>query len=179
MKLRDMHEAGVITLERSFGGYDKGGWNLKWLIMRCLKSQSWPRLRTDERPPAHAHACPVGLSVAEYFRDGEGEGTEGIYSSTWTTSFRFTQEEEVAASWAYAVGSGYRLPCHRDGLIREDASLPTSRSPRCRQSMYRLMTLPTPHPQTTFANLDATTVLAVRYPAGIYPAVDPLDSTQG
>ena len=133
----------------------------------------------NEPPGARMRVGLTGLTMAEYFRDKGGKDVLLFIDNI----FRFTQagSEVSALLRTYAFRS--RLPADltdRDGCTCRSVSLLPRMVPLhpYRQSMYRRMTLTDPAPATTFAHLDATTVLDRSIvELGIYPAVDPLEST--
>jgi F-type H+-transporting ATPase subunit beta len=123
-----------------------------------------------------------GLTIAEYFRDGDGEGKGKDILFFVDNIFRFTQAgSEVSAllgRMPSAVGYQPTLATEM-GLMQERITSTKNGSITSVQAVYvPADDLTDPAPATTFAHLDATTVLSRKIAdLGIYPAVDPLDST--
>jgi len=132
----------------------------------------------NEPPGARARVALTGLTVAEYFRDEEGQDVLLFVDNI----FRFTQAgSEVSALLGRipsAVGYQPTLATDLAGL-QERITTTTKGSITSVQAVYvPADDLTDPAPATTFAHLDATTVLSRQIAElGIYPAVDPLDST--
>merc|ERR1711976_669509 len=132
----------------------------------------------NEPPGARARVALTGLTVAEYFRDVEGQDVLLFIDNI----FRFTQaDSEVSALLGRipsAVGSQPSLATDM-GSMQERITTTTKGSITSVQAIYvPADDLTDPAPATTFAHLDATTVLSRAIAElGIYPAVDPLDST--
>ena len=123
-----------------------------------------------------------GLTVAEYFRDGEGEGQGKDILFFVDNIFRFTQAgSEVSALLGRMPSAvGYQPTLATEMGLMQDRITSTKRgSITSVQAVYvPADDLTDPAPATTFAHLDATTVLSRKIAElGIYPAVDPLDST--
>jgi F-type H+-transporting ATPase subunit beta len=123
-----------------------------------------------------------GLTIAEYYRDGDGQGKGRDILFFVDNIFRFTQAgSEVSAllgRMPSAVGYQPTLATEM-GLMQERITSTKRGSITSVQAVYvPADDLTDPAPATTFAHLDATTVLSRKIAAlGIYPAVDPLDST--
>jgi len=136
----------------------------------------------NEPPGARARVALSGLSVAEYFRDGEGEGAGRDILFFMDNVFRFTQAgSEVSAllgRMPSAVGYQPTLATEM-GVMQERITSTHNGSITSVQAVYvPADDLTDPAPATTFAHLDAITVLSRKISElGIYPAVDPLDST--
>jgi F-type H+-transporting ATPase subunit beta len=132
----------------------------------------------NEPPGARARVALTGLTVAEYFRDKEGQDVLFFVDNI----FRFTQAgSEVSAllgRMPSAVGYQPTLASEM-GAMQERITSTKRGSITSVQAVYvPADDLTDPAPATTFAHLDATTVLSRKLAAiGIYPAVDPLDST--
>ena len=124
----------------------------------------------------------AGLTIAEYFRDGSGEGQGRDVLFFVDNIFRFTQAgSEVSAllgRMPSAVGYQPTLATEM-GTMQERITSTKRGSITSVQAVYvPADDLTDPAPATTFAHLDATTVLSRKIAElGIYPAVDPLDST--
>lgn len=183
--LREMLEANVISYGKEFmEDMEKGGWNLDLVDREGLKDSKLALVfgQMNEPPGARARVALSGLSVAEYFRDGEGEGTGRDILFFMDNVFRFTQAgSEVSAllgRMPSAVGYQPTLATEM-GVMQERITSTRHGSITSVQAVYvPADDLTDPAPATTFAHLDATTVLSRKISElGIYPAVDPLDST--
>merc|ERR1712100_147622 len=132
----------------------------------------------NEPPGARARVALTGLTVAEYFRDFEGMDVLLFIDNI----FRFTQANSEVSALLGRIPSavGYQPTLATDlGALQERITTTKKGSITSVQAIYvPADDLTDPAPATTFAHLDATTVLS-RSTAeiGIYPAVDPLDST--
>jgi len=132
----------------------------------------------NEPPGARARVGLTGLTVAEYFRDELGQDVLLFIDNI----FRFTQAcSEVSALLGRMPSAvGYQPTLATDlGALQERITTTTKGSITSVQAVYvPADDLTDPAPATTFAHLDATTVLSRAISElGIYPAVDPLDST--
>jgi len=132
----------------------------------------------NEPPGARARVGLTGLTVAEYFRDEENQDVLLFVDNI----FRFTQAcSEVSALLGRIPSAvGYQPTLATDlGALQERITTTKTGSITSVQAVYvPADDLTDPAPATTFAHLDATTVLARSLTElGIYPAVDPLDST--
>merc|ERR1712054_469879 len=132
----------------------------------------------NEPPGARARVALTGLAVAEYFRDEEGQDVLLFVHNI----FRFTQAcSEVSALLGRIPSAvGYQPTLATDlGALQERITTTQKGSITSVQAVYvPADDLTDPAPATTFAHLDATTVLSRQIAElGIYPAVDPLDST--
>jgi F-type H+-transporting ATPase subunit beta len=183
--LREMLEANVISYGKAFmENMEKGGWDLDLVDHEVLKESKLALVfgQMNEPPGARARVALSGLSVAEYFRDGEGEGTGRDILFFMDNVFRFTQAgSEVSAllgRMPSAVGYQPTLATEM-GVMQERITSTRHGSITSVQAVYvPADDLTDPAPATTFAHLDATTVLSRKISElGIYPAVDPLDST--
>ena len=183
--LREMLEANVISYGKDFmEDMEKGGWNLDLVDRESLKESKLALVfgQMNEPPGARARVAVSGLSVAEYFRDGEGEGSGRDILFFMDNVFRFTQAgSEVSAllgRMPSAVGYQPTLATEM-GIMQERITSTRNGSITSVQAVYvPADDLTDPAPATTFAHLDATTVLSRKISElGIYPAVDPLDST--
>ena len=183
--LREMLEANVISYGKEFmEDMEKGGWNLDLVDREGLKDSKLALVfgQMNEPPGARARVALSGLSVAEYFRDGEGDGTGRDILFFMDNVFRFTQAgSEVSAllgRMPSAVGYQPTLATEM-GVMQERITSTRHGSITSVQAVYvPADDLTDPAPATTFAHLDATTVLSRKISElGIYPAVDPLDST--
>ena len=183
--LREMIESGVIKYGHEFEKDMKsGGWDLSKVDYEELgKSQATLVFgQMNEPPGARARVALSGLTLAEYFRDGD-EKTGGRDILFFIDNiFRFTQAgSEVSAllgRMPSAVGYQPTLATEM-GFMQERITSTKRGSITSVQAIYvPADDLTDPAPATTFAHLDATTVLNRKISElGIYPAVDPLDST--
>merc|ERR1711985_160843 len=132
----------------------------------------------NEPPGARARVALTGLTVAEYFRDYEGQDVLLFVDNI----FRFTQANSEVSALLGRIPSavGYQPTLATDlGGLQERITTTKKGSITSVQAIYvPADDLTDPAPATTFAHLDATTVLSrALTELGIYPAVDPLDST--
>jgi F-type H+-transporting ATPase subunit beta len=163
---------------------EKGGWDLSKVDMNELsKSQATLVFgQMNEPPGARARVALSGLTMAEYFRDGDEQSGGRDILFFIDNIFRFTQAgSEVSAllgRMPSAVGYQPTLATEM-GLMQERITSTKRGSITSVQAVYvPADDLTDPAPATTFAHLDATTVLNRKISElGIYPAVDPLDST--
>ena len=183
--LREMIESGVIRYGDAFKhSMESGGWDLNSVDkVELAKSQATLVFgQMNEPPGARARVALSGLTVAEYFRDGDEKSGGRDILFFIDNIFRFTQAgSEVSAllgRMPSAVGYQPTLATER-GLMQERITSTKRGSITSVQAVYvPADDLTDPAPATTFAHLDATTVLNRKIAElGIYPAVDPLDST--
>jgi len=183
--LREMIEAGVINYGHAFvESMEKGGWDLSKIDMESLKESKLALVfgQMNEPPGARARVALSGLSIAEHFRDGDGKSGGRDILFFMDNVFRFTQAgSEVSAllgRMPSAVGYQPTLATEM-GIMQERITSTKHGSITSVQAVYvPADDLTDPAPATTFAHLDATTVLSRKISElGIYPAVDPLDST--
>ena len=132
----------------------------------------------NEPPGARARVALSGLTMAEYFRDVEGQDVLFFMDNV----FRFTQAGAEVSALLGRIPSavGYQPTLATDmGALQERITSTNKGSITSVQAVYvPADDLTDPAPATTFAHLDATTVLSRQIAElGIYPAVDPLDST--
>jgi F-type H+-transporting ATPase subunit beta len=183
--LREMIEAGIMKYGDDFKhSMEEGGWDLGKVDMEGLKDSKATFVfgQMNEPPGARARVALSGLTIAEYFRDGDGTGKGKDILFFVDNIFRFTQAgSEVSAllgRMPSAVGYQPTLATEM-GLMQERITSTRNGSITSVQAVYvPADDLTDPAPATTFAHLDATTVLSRKIAdLGIYPAVDPLDST--
>ncbi|HAG48706.1 MAG TPA: F0F1 ATP synthase subunit beta [Cryomorphaceae bacterium] len=183
--LREMIEAGIIKYGEDFKhSMEEGGWDLSKVDKEELKGSKATFVfgQMNEPPGARARVALSGLTIAEYYRDGEGTGQGKDILFFVDNIFRFTQAgSEVSAllgRMPSAVGYQPTLATEM-GLMQERITSTKNGSITSVQAVYvPADDLTDPAPATTFAHLDATTVLSRKISElGIYPAVDPLDST--
>lgn len=185
--LREMIEAGVINYGPDFlKSMEEGGWDLSKVKPEYLSDSKLALVfgQMNEPPGARARVALSGLAIAEYFRDGGGSedkrGRDILFFMD--NVFRFTQAgSEVSAllgRMPSAVGYQPTLASEM-GAMQERITSTKNGSITSVQAVYvPADDLTDPAPATTFAHLDATTVLSRKISElGIYPAVDPLDST--
>jgi len=156
----EMIESGVIQLD---GGDSKAA-----LVYGQM----------NEPPGARARVGLTGLTLAEYFRDQEGQDVLFFIDNI----FRFTQAGSEVSTLLGRIPSavGYQPTLATDmGTLQERITTTTKGSITSVQAIYvPADDLTDPAPATSFSHLDATTVLSRQIAElGIYPAVDPLDST--
>ena len=181
--LREMIESGVMKYGEKFKeGMEKDQWNLADVDMKEL-SESQVTLvfgQMNEPPGARLRVALSGLTVAEQFRD-QGSGGKDVLLFI-DNIFRFTQAgSEVSAllgRMPSAVGYQPTLASEM-GMLQERITSTKNGSITSVQAIYvPADDLTDPAPATTFSFLDATTVLSRKIAElGIYPAVDPLEST--
>lgn len=183
--LREMIESGVIRYGEEFSkSMEAGGWDLSKVDKKELE-QSQATLvfgQMNEPPGARARVALSGLTVAEYYRDGDDQSGGRDILFFVDNIFRFTQAgSEVSAllgRMPSAVGYQPTLASEM-GLLQERITSTKRGSITSVQAIYvPADDLTDPAPATTFSHLDATTVLNRKISElGIFPAVDPLDST--
>ena len=183
--LREMIESGVIRYGDEFiKSMEAGSWDLSKVDMKELaKSQATLIFgQMNEPPGARSTVALSGLSVAEAFRDGDDTSGGRDILFFVDNIFRFTQAgSEVSAllgRMPSAVGYQPTLASEM-GMMQERITSTKRGSITSVQAIYvPADDLTDPAPATTFSHLDATTVLSRKISElGIYPAVDPLDST--
>lgn len=185
--LREMLEAGIINYGEAFmHSMEEGGWDLSKVSAADLEQSKATFVfgQMNEPPGARARVALSGLTTAEYYRDGDLNDPQGGRDILFFIDniFRFTQAgSEVSAllgRMPSAVGYQPTLATEM-GLMQERITSTKRGSITSVQAVYvPADDLTDPAPATTFAHLDATTVLSRKIASlGIYPAVDPLDST--
>jgi F-type H+-transporting ATPase subunit beta len=183
--MREMLESGIIKYGDDFmHAMENGGWDLSKVDKELMKDSKATFVfgQMNEPPGARARVALSGLTLAEYFRDGEGDGQGKDILFFVDNIFRFTQAgSEVSAllgRMPSAVGYQPTLASEM-GAMQERITSTKNGSITSVQAVYvPADDLTDPAPATTFAHLDATTVLSRKIAEqGIYPAVDPLDST--
>ncbi|MBC6994578.1 F0F1 ATP synthase subunit beta [Neolewinella lacunae] len=185
--LREMIESNIIKYGDAFKhDMENGGWDLSKVDMKELEDSKATFVfgQMNEPPGARARVALSGLTIAEYYRDGDLSDPTGGRDILFFVDniFRFTQAgSEVSAllgRMPSAVGYQPTLATEM-GLMQERITSTKRGSITSVQAVYvPADDLTDPAPATTFAHLDATTVLNRKIASkGIYPAVDPLDST--
>ncbi len=182
--LREMIESGVIQYGEEFEkSMAEGSWDLSKVDKKALADSKCTMVfgQMNETPGARARVALAGLTLAEYYRDGD-EKTGGRDILLFIDNiFRFTQAgSEVSAllgRMPSAVGYQPTLATEM-GLMQERITSTKRGSITSVQAVYvPADDLTDPAPATTFAHLDAQTVLSRKITElGIYPAVDPLAS---
>ena len=174
----EMIESGVIAAEMNADGH------------MVIDENGLPKVKTEgskvalvygqmnEPPGARARVALSALTIAEYFRDEEGQDVLLFIDNI----FRFTQAGSEVSALLGRIPSavGYQPTLGTDmGALQERITTTTKGSITSVQAVYvPADDLTDPAPATTFAHLDATTVLSRQIAElGIYPAVDPLDSS--
>merc|ERR1711957_1084062 len=160
----EMIEGGVIKIDEKTGATEGSKAALVYGQM-------------NEPPGARARVALTGLAIAEYFRDEEGQDVLLFVDNI----FRFTQANSEVSALLGRIPSavGYQPTLATDlGGLQERITTPSKGSITSVQAIYvPADDLTDPAPATTFAHLDATTVLSRPIAElGIYPSVDPLDS---
>ena len=183
--LREMIEANIVKYGHEFiESMEKGGWDLSKVNMEELKESSLSMVfgQMNEPPGARARVVLSALTIAENFRDGD-EKTGGRDILLFIDNiFRFTQAgSEVSALLGRMPSAvGYQPTLSTEmGEMQERITSTKRGSITSVQAIYvPADDLTDPAPATTFSHLDATTVLDRKISElGIYPAVNPLDST--
>ncbi|RKD91882.1 F0F1 ATP synthase subunit beta [Mangrovibacterium diazotrophicum] len=184
--LREMIEADIVDYGKEFKeSMEKGSWDLDKVSEESLKKSKLALVfgQMNEPPGARARVALSGLTIAESLRDGDGTPGSGKDILFFVDNvFRFTQAgSEVSAllgRMPSAVGYQPTLATEM-GVMQERITSTKNGSITSVQAVYvPADDLTDPAPATTFAHLDATTVLSRKISElGIYPAVDPLDST--
>ncbi len=183
--LREMIESGIVKYGEEFThGMEAGDWPIDKVDYSKLKESKATFVfgQMNEPPGARARVALSGLTIAEYFRDGDEKSGGRDILFFVDNIFRFTQAgSEVSAllgRMPSAVGYQPTLASEM-GAMQERITSTKRGSITSVQAVYvPADDLTDPAPATTFAHLDATTVLSRKIAElGIYPAVDPLDST--
>jgi F-type H+-transporting ATPase subunit beta len=184
--LREMIEADIVDYGEKFKeSMEKGSWDLSKVDQGRVKKSKLAMVfgQMNEPPGARARVALSGLTIAESLRDGDGSKGGGRDILFFVDNvFRFTQAgSEVSAllgRMPSAVGYQPTLATEM-GVMQERITSTKNGSITSVQAVYvPADDLTDPAPATTFAHLDATTVLSRKISElGIYPAVDPLDST--
>ena len=183
--LREMIESGIVNYGEAFKeSMEKGEWDLSKVDQEALAKSQCTMVfgQMNEPPGARARVALSGLTVAESLRDGDGKGAGRDILLFIDNIFRFTQAgSEVSAllgRMPSAVGYQPTLASEM-GALQERITSTKHGSITSVQAVYvPADDLTDPAPATTFAHLDAKTVLSRKISElGIYPAVDPLDST--
>lgn len=181
--LREMLESGIINYGNNFmRTLHEGKWDISKVDKKELKKSRAAFVfgQMNEPPGARARVALSGLTLAEYYRDRDCDTKDVLFFID--NIFRFTQAgSEVSAllgRMPSAVGYQPTLASEM-GLMQERISSTKKGSITSVQAIYvPADDLTDPAPATTFSHLDATTVLSRKIASlGIFPSVDPLDST--
>jgi F-type H+-transporting ATPase subunit beta len=183
--LREMLESGIVKYGDDFlHSMEEGGWDLSMVDPEAMKESKATFVfgQMNEPPGARARVALTGLTAAEYFRDGDEESGGRDILFFVDNIFRFTQagSEMSALLGRMPSAVGYQPTLASEmGAMQERITSTKRGSITSVQAVYvPADDLTDPAPATTFAHLDATTVLSRKIAElGIYPAVDPLDST--
>lgn len=183
--LREMLESGIIKYGDDFmHSMENGGWDLSKVDKAGMRQSKATFVfgQMNEPPGARARVALSGLTIAEYFRDGAGEAQGKDVLFFVDNIFRFTQagSEVSGLLGRMPAAVGYQPTLATEmGAMQERITSTKRGSITSVQAVYvPADDLTDPAPATTFAHLDATTSLSRKIAElGIYPAVDPLDST--
>ncbi|XZQ50781.1 MAG: F0F1 ATP synthase subunit beta [Candidatus Karelsulcia muelleri] len=179
--LREMIYSGIIKYGNSFlKEMTNGKWDLTKVDKTELKKSKATFVfgQMNEPPGARARVVLSGLTLAEYYRDSQGRDVLFFIDNI----FRFTQAGSELSALLGRMPSavGYQPTLASEmGTMQERITSTKNGSITSIQAVYiPADDLSDPAPATTFAHLDATTVLSRKIASlGIYPAVDPLSST--
>ncbi|HOY37947.1 MAG: F0F1 ATP synthase subunit beta [Bacteroidales bacterium] len=183
--LREMIGANIVKYGSDFiKSMEDGSWDLSKVDSEAIKDSKLSMVfgQMNEPPGARARVALSGLTIAESFRDGDEKSGGRDILFFVDNIFRFTQAgSEVSAllgRMPSAVGYQPTLATEM-GEMQERITSTKHGSITSVQAVYvPADDLTDPAPATTFAHLDATTVLSRKIAGlGIYPAVDPLDSS--
>lgn len=183
--LREMIESGVINYGEAFKkSMEEGHWDLSKVDEEALKTSQATLIfgQMNESPGARARVALTGLTAAEYFRDEDGQDQGKDVLFFIDNIFRFTQAgSEVSAllgRMPSAVGYQPTLASEMGAMQERITSLKNGSITSIQAVYVPADDLTDPAPATTFSHLDTTTVLSRKIAElGIYPSVDPLDSS--
>ena len=185
--LREMIESGIINYGEEFKkSMEEGSWDLSKVDRDALKDSKLAFVfgQMNEPPGARARVALSGVTLAEHFRDGDAEnGGEGRDILFFVDNiFRFSQAGSEVSTLLGRMPSavGYQPTLASEmGELEERIASTKHGSITSVQAVYvPADDLTDPAPATTFAYLDAKTVLSRKIAElGIYPAVDPLESS--
>jgi ATP synthase, F1 beta subunit len=183
--LREMLESGIIKYGDDFmHSMENGGWDLSKVNLEEMKDSKCTFVfgQMNEPPGARARVALSGLTIAEYFRDGDGQGQgrDVLFFVDNISVFTQAGSEVSALLGRMPSAVGYQPTLASEmGAMQERITSTKNGSITSVQAIYvPADDLTDPAPATTFAHLDATTVLDRKIASlGIYPAVDPLAST--
>ncbi len=183
--LREMIEADIVKYGDEFKeSMEQGSWDLDKVDFKELESSKLSMVfgQMNEPPGARARVALSGLTIAESFRDGVSKTSGRDILFFVDNIFRFTQAgSEVSAllgRMPSAVGYQPTLATEMGEMQERITSTKTGSITSVQAVYVPADDLTDPAPATTFSHLDATTVLSRKIAGlGIYPAVDPLDSS--
>ncbi|WP_185864980.1 F0F1 ATP synthase subunit beta [Blattabacterium cuenoti] len=184
--LREMLESGIIKYGDDFiESMKKGYWDLSKVDKEVLKKSKATFVfgQMNESPGARARVALSGLTLAEYYRDQSIKDRKGKDILFFIDNiFRFTQAGSEISTLLGRIPSsvGYQPTLSSEmGAMQERITSTKNGSITSVQAIYvPADDLTDPAPAITFSHLDATTVLSRKISSlGIYPSVDPLDST--
>ncbi len=184
--LREMIKVGIVKYGEKFNkSLEAGGWDLSEVDYELLNDSKLAMVfgQMNEPPGARARVGLSGLTLAESFRKGEGTKQKVKDILFFVDNiFRFTQAGSEVSSLLGRMPSavGYQPTLASEmGELQERITSTKHGSITSVQAIYvPADDLTDPAPATTFSHLDATTVLSRKISElGIYPAVDPLDSS--
>lgn len=183
--LREMIEADIVKYGDEFKeSMEKGSWDLESVNVKELEESKLSMVfgQMNEPPGARARVALSGLTIAESFRDGVSKTSGRDILFFVDNVFRFTQAgSEVSAllgRMPSAVGYQPTLASEMGEMQERITSTKTGSITSVQAVYVPADDLTDPAPATTFSHLDATTVLSRKIAGlGIYPAVDPLDSS--
>jgi len=183
--LREMIEANIVKYGHEFKeSMEKGSWDLEKVDIKELEDSKLAMTfgQMNEPPGARARVALSGLTIAESFRDGVSKTGGRDILFFVDNVFRFTQAgSEVSAllgRMPSAVGYQPTLATEMGEMQERITSTKTGSITSVQAVYVPADDLTDPAPATTFSHLDATTVLSRKIAGlGIYPAVDPLDSS--
>ena len=183
--LREMIEAGIVNYGDEFKeSMEEGSWDLDKVKIKELENSKLGMVfgQMNEPPGARARVALSGLTIAESFRDGVSKSSGRDILFFVDNVFRFTQAgSEVSAllgRMPSAVGYQPTLATEMGEMQERITSTKTGSITSVQAVYVPADDLTDPAPATTFSHLDATTVLSRKLASlGIYPAVDPLDSS--
>ncbi len=183
--LREMIESDIIQYGPEFKkAMEKGQWDLSKVDPTYLKKSKTTLVfgQMNEPPGARARVALSGLTIAENFRDGDTSGKGKDVLLFVDNIFRFTQAGAELSALLGRMPSavGYQPTLATEmGAMQERITSTKHGSITSVQAVYvPADDLTDPAPATTFSHLDATTVLSRKIASlGIYPAVDPIDSS--
>ena len=178
--LREMIESGVMSYGDKFKeGMERGEWNLRDVDMEKVNESQATLVfgQMNEPPGNRLRVALTGLTMAEAFRD-EGRDILLFIDNIYRYTLAGTEVSALLGRMPSAVGYQPTLAEEMGKLQERIASTKTGSITSIQAVYVPADDLTDPSPATTFGHLDATVVLSRDIAAlGIYPAVDPLDST--
>ena len=183
--MREMLESGIINYGEDFNhSMEEGGWDLSKVDHSKMGDSKATFVfgQMNEPPGARARVALSGLTIAEYFRDGDGEGKGKDVLFFVDNIFRFTQAGSEVSALLGRIPSavGYQPTLGSEmGALQERITSTSKGSVTSMQAVYvPADDFTDPAPVASFAHLDSTILLdRAITELGIYPAVHPLRST--